>query len=178
MRFFQTHVSTVSSIVIQLLVHFDAISNGEMNSFIDGNRSIHYTDVYWLIGRSLLPSRAQKLSMTSFDINLPSDIFALKGNTFHDFLESMFDIEIKEIARLQGFSTAYSLIYSSRLSRDRFWQFFSSHHQAISRLPSERRNVDRQSWHSIRRGISHLDDSSSRAAKKNNWTQRLFYRVF
>ena len=52
--------------------------------------------------------------MTSFDIALPSDLFALKGNAFHDFLESMFSIEIRELARLQGFSTAHSLIHSSR----------------------------------------------------------------
>ena len=51
--------------------------------------------------------------MTSFHVDLPSDIFALKGNTFHEFLESMFRIEIRELARLQGFSTAYSLIHSS-----------------------------------------------------------------
>ena len=46
--------------------------------------------------------------------NVPADgnIFALKGNSFYDFLESTFNSELKEIVRLQGYSSPYSLLHS------------------------------------------------------------------
>ena len=52
--------------------------------------------------------------MTTNDVCLSSSIFTLKGNAFYDFLESTFSIEIREIAGMQGFSSAYSLLHSHR----------------------------------------------------------------
>lgn len=46
--------------------------------------------------------------------SLSPDLFMLKGNAFYDFLESEFSFEIKEIARLQGYSSARSLLHSHR----------------------------------------------------------------
>lgn len=46
--------------------------------------------------------------------SLYPNLFMLKGNTFYDFLESEFSFEIKEIARLQGYSSARSLLHSHR----------------------------------------------------------------
>jgi len=52
--------------------------------------------------------------MTSSGTSLSPDLFMLKGKTFYDFLESEFSFEIKEIARLQGYSSARSLLHSHR----------------------------------------------------------------
>ena len=50
--------------------------------------------------------------MSTNDYVFPPNIFLLKGKIFHDFLETTFSTEIKELARLQGFSSADSLLYS------------------------------------------------------------------
>jgi hypothetical protein len=52
--------------------------------------------------------------MTASDVSLPSDVFLLRRDRFYAFLESTFNVEIKELARLQGFSSAYSLLHSDR----------------------------------------------------------------
>ena len=52
--------------------------------------------------------------MATDDVCLPSNIFMLKGNAFYDFLETTFSIEIKELARVQCFSSAHSLLHSQR----------------------------------------------------------------
>lgn len=52
--------------------------------------------------------------MATDDICLPSNIFLLKGDAFYNFLETTFSIEIRELARMQGFSSAYSLLHSHK----------------------------------------------------------------
>ncbi|CAF1630168.1 unnamed protein product [Adineta ricciae] len=52
--------------------------------------------------------------METDDICLPSNINILKGKIFYDFLETTFGTNIKEFARLQGFSSAHSLLHSPR----------------------------------------------------------------
>jgi hypothetical protein len=52
--------------------------------------------------------------MSTDNIFFPSNIFMLKGNTFYEFLEATFSPEIKELARLQGFSSARSLLHSKQ----------------------------------------------------------------
>ena len=48
--------------------------------------------------------------MAASDMTVRSDISMLKGNAFYSFLESAFSNDIKELVRLQGFSSARSLL--------------------------------------------------------------------
>ena len=52
--------------------------------------------------------------MITCDTPLPVNILTLKGDSFYTFLECTFSPEIKEIARLQGFTSASSLLHSNR----------------------------------------------------------------
>lgn len=51
--------------------------------------------------------------MAISNITLPSNIFSMKSTGFYAFLETEFSMEVKELVRLQGFSSAYSLIHSN-----------------------------------------------------------------
>ena len=48
------------------------------------------------------------------NVGLPTDILELKGKKFYDVLESTFSFDIKEIARLQGYSSARALLHSKQ----------------------------------------------------------------
>ena len=50
--------------------------------------------------------------MAADPVGLPSNIFVLKGDAFYHFLETTFSSDIKELARMQGFSSARSLLHS------------------------------------------------------------------
>ena len=52
--------------------------------------------------------------MITCDTPLPANILTLKGDSFYTFLQCTFSPEIKEIARLQGFTSAFSLLHSNR----------------------------------------------------------------
>jgi hypothetical protein len=52
--------------------------------------------------------------MSTDDTSFPSNIFVLKGKTFYDFLETNFSTEIKELVRLQGFSSVHSILHSEQ----------------------------------------------------------------
>ena len=51
--------------------------------------------------------------MATSDMNVRSDVSMLRGNAFFSFLESAFSNDIKELVRLQGFSSARSLLQSN-----------------------------------------------------------------
>ena len=53
-----------------------------------------------------------EIIMSTSDANLPSDIFSMKANEFYDYVESTFSFEIKELIRIQGFTSASSILYS------------------------------------------------------------------
>ena len=51
--------------------------------------------------------------MTMNNIPIDENVLQLKGTFFYDFLEHKFSFELKEIIRLQGYSSPYSLLYSN-----------------------------------------------------------------
>ena len=51
--------------------------------------------------------------MATSDMTVRSGISMLKGNAFYSFLESALSNDIKELVRLQGFSSARSLLQSN-----------------------------------------------------------------
>lgn len=50
--------------------------------------------------------------MSTRDANRPLDIFSLKTNEFYHYIESTFSFEIKELIRIQGFTSASSILHS------------------------------------------------------------------
>ena len=71
--------------------------------------------MYWREDFSIIESNCYlEIIMATDDTCLPSSIFTFKGNAFYDFLETTFSVEIRELARMQGFSSASSLLHSHR----------------------------------------------------------------
>ena len=102
--------------------------------------------------------------MATSDVSLPSDVFVLKGDRFYAFFESTFNVEIKEIARLQGFSSAYSLLYSDQHLLD-FVQLDSKDPNLIAIKQMAAFYLKNDTW-AIKPGIQYEVDSLMLALRR------------
>ncbi|CAF1530022.1 unnamed protein product [Adineta ricciae] len=94
-------------------MQYRSTNGGESHNAISGPHRLSTVVIF--ICLIFLPSINSFLFiMETDDICLPSNINILKGKIFYDFLETTFGTNIKEFARLQGFSSAHSLLHSPR----------------------------------------------------------------